>query len=212
MDLSKPVAIVAAGKSIKELTNYNLPEDVYWIFINAKKTVYDVFYELDILPSLVTMYASCTDKTRADGPGRHMDVCEKDVIRYYLSNRVPILLGPEHNNKDFIEEYKNFNTQFIDWEPDYDWDKPYNHTNSIMKLLVYLEYHGCKNVVIFGCDGFGPGYEQDTEDMNRRINSIVQELSIYNANPVSKVNAFKRISQQEGIELLCSNFRYSGST
>lgn len=190
----RKIYVVASGESIRDIKA--LPKDVCYIFVNCKKIVYELMKRTGIFPSLVTMYASDQDVVPWESvrPNFH------EATEFYFKSGVPFLMGNEYDNSAFLNRYSAYSNQMIPWEPDYDKDAPQNHTNSLLKLLYYLKYHGYNSVVLLGCDGVADeDYKLDADDMNRRAVEILGDMEVLNASPISRVKVFKRIDM-EGVD------------
>jgi len=205
----KPIIILCAGPSIKDLSsniesfrNINVP----YLLINGYEKVYkDTFGSINKYPLYVSVYA--------DKHSRMSMKTEKDFISHGTK-----LLTPKVSYNTKIRER---NPEYTLLDPDYDGDKPLNHTNSLIKVVVYLASVGYDTMFVYGCDGHKENewthYEEnksndvcnrirDTKDINNRMQGILEEIEfkgkIYNCCPASVQTCFPIITVEKSIEIL----------
>jgi hypothetical protein len=206
----KDIIILCAGPSIKDLAD-NIESfrdiDVPYLLINGHLHVYyDTFGSIGKYPKYVHAYTNKVGATLVP------------VIQEFLANGVEFLTNEHSYTSAFRRNIKKYTVL----DPDYDRDNPENHTSSVMKDIVYLAAKGYERIFIYGCTGTVP-YEENTHykenkdwdreihgrdnvDINNRMPGILKECNItaeiYNCNPLSNVNCFKKITVEESIRML----------
>lgn len=201
--------ILCAGPSISELSaKISLFDgiDTPYLLINGYEQVYkDTFGRLGRYPKYVSVY---TSKSNHAGGS----------FQEFIDNGVEFLT----NELSYTEVFRAKVPKYTVIEPDVDRDYPLRHTNSIVKLIVYMYHRGYRRMFIYGCDGPGvtthykwhkPNNVEDkikeAQDINERMPGIMMDYGmqaeIYNCNPDSKIICFPRITIEESVDGLQSD-------